>query len=434
MSFSTARILVVGVLSLTFFTGAQNLRAQATGEPLAVLQGLTDETTTQIAVVVPADETFQYQLSAENLPAVTLSVERKSRADSNFAVDQVKAQGLRSGTWYDLRILDARGNIRDVRQLRSLELNRTQVKFAFASCVNDNFEAAGTWVQLSKDRPELLFMIGDNVYADHLGMIKRRMADPAQLWQRYVETWNTIELFKMKRLIPTLATWDDHDYGTNNGDRNYPFRVESLEIMMTFFAQDSRQSEVLIPGPGAASLFRAFGQNFYLLDARSFRTEQGANESTHWGRDQENWLFEQTKLHPEPSWIFNGSQFFGAYNGQESVEGEHFESLERLRRELKKRSQVFVFGSGDVHFSEVMEIEKEFAGYPTLELTSSSVNGLYVRWMDRALSNPRRLFSDASHNYILVDSTVTPKGLVLKASSRGASDRTNFELERRIEK
>lgn len=434
MSFHSVRVAVIGVLCLTLLTGAQGLQAQVAAEPLAILQGLTDETSTQLAVVVPVGETFRYELSLATEAPVRLDFERKSRVDSAYAVDQVKADGLRPGVWYDFKVIDERGNVRDLRQLRSLELNRDHVTFAFASCVNDNFEAAGTWIQLSKDRPELLFMIGDNVYADHLGMIKRRMADPAQLWQRYVETWNTIELYKMKRLIPTLATWDDHDYGTNNGDRNYPHREESLDIMMTFFAQDSRHSKVLIPGPGAASLFRAFGQNFYLLDARSFRTEQGAGESTHWGRDQENWIFEQTRLHPEPSWLFNGSQFFGAYNGQESVEGEHFESLERLRRELKRRPQVFVFGSGDVHFSEVMAIESEFAGYPTLELTSSSVNGLYVRWMDRALTNPRRLFSDASHNYILVESRVTPKGLAIKAASRGAQDRTNFALERKIEK
>lgn len=432
MSLRILRALCVTFLCLTTISGAQLLHAQSADAPLAILQGLTDETSTQLAVVAPVAESFTYAISAVNQPAVTISMERKSRLDSDFAVDQVKAAGLVPGVWYDLTITDNRGNVRDRRQLRSLDLARNQVRFAFASCVNDNFEATETWIQMSKDRPEMLFMIGDNVYADHLGMIKRRMADPAQLWQRYVETWNRIALYKMKRLIPTLATWDDHDYGANNGDRNYPYQRESLDTMMTFFAQDSRDSKVLTPGPGAASRLQAFGQNFYLLDARSFRTEEGASSSTHWGRDQEEWIFEQTLAHPQPSWLFNGSQFFGAYNGQESVEGQHFESLERLRRALKKRSQVFVFGSGDVHFSEVMEIEREFAGYPTLELTSSSVNGLFVRWMDRALSNPRRLFSDSSHNYILVDSKVVPGGLWLKAVSRGANDRTNFEIERTI--
>lgn len=416
-------------------TSAVGLQAQTTtGEPLAILQGLTDDTTTQLAVVVPTEELFRYEIAAPNVPAVMVGFERRTRADSDYSVDQVKASGLAPGIWYTLKVYDQKNNLRDQRQLRTLDINKSNVKFAFASCVNDNFEATDTWVQLSKDRPEFLLMVGDNVYADHLGMIKRREADPAQLWQRYVETWNNIALFKMKRLIPTLATWDDHDYGTNNGDRTYLYREESMDIMMTFFAQDSRNSKVLIPGPGVATLFRAFGQNFFLLDDRSFRTEMGSTESTHWGRDQENWIAEQAKLYPQPTWIFNGSQFFGAYNGQESVEGEHFESLERLRRNLKKLPQVFVFGSGDVHFTEFMDVEESFLGYPTLELTSSSINGWFVRWMDRALSNPRRLFSVSEHNYVIVESASVGTGLKVDAAARGAGDAEYFRLKREISK
>lgn len=433
--FHKAWVLRFAILVTSFaLSGAVGLRAQTpSGTPLAILQGLTDDTTTQLAVVVPVDELFHYELSAAGQPKVTIGFERRLRADSNFAVDQVKVSGLVPGVWYDLRVLDDRNNLRDRRQLRSLELSRPRVKFAFASCVNDNFEATETWVQLSKDRPEFLLMVGDNVYADHLGILTRRNADPAQLWQRYAETWNNVALFKLKKLIPTLATWDDHDYGVNNGDRTYAFREESMDIMMTFFAQDSRGSKVLTPGPGVATLFQAFGQNFFLLDDRSFRTEMGSTESTHWGRDQENWIAEQAQRHPQPTWIFNGSQFFGAYTGKESVEGEHFDSLERLRRNLKKLPQVFVFGSGDVHFSEVMEIEDSFLGYPTLELTSSSINGWYIRWMDRALSNPRRLQSVATHNYILVESVVTATGLKIDAASRSAGDVENFRIRREVQ-
>lgn len=405
------------------------------GEPFAIQQGLTDAQTAQFSVVLQETEQVTYQiLTAEGLE-LPVQRERRAKPFSEWVVDRLSVTGLVPGPWYDLIVKDDRGRIRDRRSFRALDLNQSSVRFALASCINNFYEGAGTWVQLSKDRPDLLFLIGDNVYADHLSLLQKREADPEQLWNRYVETRNEVAFFKFKRLIPTLATWDDHDYGKNDGDRTYPYREISMDILMSFFPQESRVSSSLTPGPGVASLFRAFGQNFFLLDGRTFRTESGAKESTHWGLDQEKWILEMAGRYPTPTWLFNGSQFFGAYHGKESVEGQHLESLQRLQKGLRRLPQVFVLGSGDVHFSEAMQIEKDWLGYPTLELTSSSIQGWYVRWMDRLLNNPRRIDSVATHNYILVDSSLTPNhGLKIKAVSRSADNADNFTVQTVIER
>ena len=37
---------------------------------------------------------------------------------------------------------------------------------------------------------------------------------------------------RLRSACPTLATWDDHDYGVNDGGAEYPKRVESQRLFV----------------------------------------------------------------------------------------------------------------------------------------------------------------------------------------------------------
>jgi hypothetical protein len=44
------------------------------------------------------------------------------------------------------------------------------------------------------------------------------------------------------KYMTILGVWDDHDYGVNNGDRNYPFRTESAMLYLDFLKHSSSSS------------------------------------------------------------------------------------------------------------------------------------------------------------------------------------------------
>jgi hypothetical protein len=64
---------------------------------------------------------------------------------------------------------------------------------------------------------------------------------------------------------------------------------------------------------------------------------------------------------------------------------------------------LFAFGSGDVHFSEVMEIEAAELGYPTFEIVSSSIHSYTFPGHENRFSNPRRRASTSSHNFVIFE-------------------------------
>src|SRR5690606_38168500 len=105
----------------------------------------------------------------------------------------------------------------------------------------------------------------------------------AGLWRRYVETRNTLAIFKADRLIPIVAAWNDHDYGLDSGDALFPLKNESAEIFNIFYGQDAVNGLVQ-KGPGVSTLLTIFGQKFFFMDNRSFRgTINQDGFASHWG-------------------------------------------------------------------------------------------------------------------------------------------------------
>ena len=64
----------------------------------------------------------------------------------------------------------------------------------------------------------------------------------------------------------------------------------------------------------------------------------------------------------------------------------------------------FVLVSGDIHYSELMEIETEIFGYKTYEITSSSIHSFTFLQHHNFKKNPRRIKKCATskHNFNIV--------------------------------
>lgn len=406
---------------------------------LPIVQGLTNETATQFAIV--STEQLKLKFSIDSVPteagpaSVAIATSIRTSVGSKFVVHHVQATGLRLGPKYQLNIRDQYDQIVDQRFFQTLDTSPHPVRVLTASCLYDHFlaESRPMWKAAINAKPDMIMLIGDNVYAEISNGRFPSPLDEKALWIRYSETFFALDFYKAKTLIPTIVTWDDHDYGMKDGDKNNPHQAESKKVMEAFFAQDPNAAyPQFAQGPGVSSKFDAFGYRFLLLDDRSFRTPKQANPlvvdpsvpaQTHFGAEQEAWIFSNVKESKFPIWLISGDQWFGGYHRFESYEGTHPLSFKSFLKNLYGSREPIFFLSGDRHLSEVSRIETNLLGFETYEFTSSSMHSKAHPSNWDTVPNHRHLMGvEMKHNFVVFDLTPMKKnGIVhLHGSSIGA--------------
>ena len=395
----------------------------------SILQGATGETSTQFSVVYKngvelkaVAEDDKGQLHEAYDAAVSVFNEQLP------AIHKFYFKKLDPESTYFLKIIDKNNDdLLDEREFQTLNLNKGSLRFAFGSCMEDTRHDPEIWKDLEAQKPDVMFFIGDSVYADRDGFGQFSMADPERLWERFSRARATLEFFFIKRLIPCIATWDDHDFGYNDADSTeYPFVSESQKNFLNFYAQDNSDLKNFVKGPGVSSAYYIGSHVFILMDNRSFRKKRGSKERyAHWGKEQELWMTNIVNQHEGASWIMNGSQMFPSMPFKESFSRDHKENFNALINELKESTSKLLFCSGDVHFSEVTQIDSSIFGYKTYELTSSSIHSRGTPpWL---VPNLNRIKSAGKRNYLLVETEL--KGNTdLRVSSRSSEDEINFEI------
>jgi alkaline phosphatase D len=418
--------LVTGVASLPDFAaaagGPDDDESRVRNFGFSILQGLTTNDSTQLTVDVPKGMKVSYRLIDSETAQVMNTYYQRSvvRNYSPWRVDKLGYEGLRCPCRYIFQVLDEKGKILDERFLKTLDLYRQDIRAGLVSCMLDWSPSKSLiWKSLKNAKPDILFFLGDNVYGD-LGLNQ----GPALLWSRYITTRRMVPLYRFKELIPVIATWDDHDFGANNAGGRYRHKVNSAETFKSFFAQVSRAG-VLEEGPGISSILKAFGQQFVFTDNRTQRSLPSIHGHAFLGEDQMGWVTKNLISDDGPVWIMQGTQTFGANNNKEgqsyerSFEGE----FDDWRAKLRSLNVPVIFTSGDVHFSEVMELDQNFLGFDTVELTSSSMHSF---WPLKRPTNQRRTQAIWKENFLMVDLKPSQSELVLDLKGVGMWDKTYF--------
>ncbi len=103
---------------------------------------------------------------------------------------------------------------------------------AFGSC-NRTDLTNNLWDDIYKAQPNLFIWGGDNVYADTDNMEK--------LAAFYKTLTEQPGYAKIASEIPVIGTWDDHDYGMNDGGVYFKAKAASQEVFLDFMgvAKDS---------------------------------------------------------------------------------------------------------------------------------------------------------------------------------------------------
>lgn len=396
---------------------------------LSILQGATDESHTQFSVLHPNDEDHSFRVKSANDIIYPDHIEVITHGDHDFAISKPYFSGLSLGVDYSLEVIGKKSKVLDQRKFKTLSGDLSTVRFAIASCMDEARHKPKIWRDMIKKQPDAIFFVGDSVYADRRRSSDARVtASPDLLWRRFCDARRTLEIYHDDRLIPIFATWDDHDFGKNDTGKTYPYVYESQKNFLSFFAQEESHCRMLVRGPGVSSSLTIGDHLFLLLDDRSFRESGKSNKRhAHWGKEQENWALEQIDDHKGFVWIANGTQIFPTMIFKESVSGDHPNQLEGFMDELQKRGTRCAFLSGDVHFSEISQIEKSWLGYTTYEFTSSAIHSKTVPGAPGIIPNKRRVVATAKKNYLLLEATDKPDHLKVVATSHSKNERVNFK-------
>lgn len=407
---------------------------------LSIVQAATSTTETFINVMGPRNRDYKFYVLLNGKPAGRVDVvEIVDPSPMLFKIYKLRVSELNPNTEYRLEVRIPYGDtIADYRTFKTFPAASPAVRFAVGSCFSDDFVFShvreAIWQHMFEQNPDFILLNGDLVYVDTHDFVPREKATESDVWQRYIHSMEIIPLFHKERLIPVVATWDDHDYGTNDGNKNFAGKDFSRRAFRALFSSDDIKG---VYENGAAGVYKTFslsGQRFFLMDNRTFREPNGsAQVFAHWGKAQHSWLLEHLKSNDQPAWLVNGGQYFappiivGSESNQprqlnESLMADHPAHFRQLMKDLKESNAPVIFVSGDIHFSEILEVEATQLGYTTYEVTSSPIHSYLFRnkpGEPELWANPRRVVGAKDHNYILVESRVTPQGWEAEVKSYG---------------
>lgn len=310
-------------------------------------------------------------------------------------------------------------------------------RIAFGSCADQTQPQAILRNVVERD-PDVFVYLGDNIYGD--------TEDMDELRTKYATLGNRPEFQALRAHCPLLATWDDHDYGLNDGGRHYPQKAASKEVFLDFWGEPSGSSRFEHPGIYHEERFtdgvrtvqvllldtRSFRDDLVLAgDAPGFKNDYRPNQdpaATVLGRAQWTWLEERLAAPADLRIIATSIQFGHAYNGWESWTNVPHERARLIETIKRTRANGVVFISGDVHWGEISR-QVVAGGYPLYDVTASGIN----RDWDLIEPNARRVGDPVKEfNFGMIDIDWSTPDPAVTLSSIDIEDTVRNRIELRL--
>ncbi len=252
-------------------------------------------------------------------------------------------------------------------------------RIAFGSCSKHDLPQP-LWTSILANNPQLWIWLGDNVYGD--------TEDMAVLRQKYDTQKMNIDYQALIARVPVIGTWDDHDYGVNDGGAEYPKKRESQQLMLDFLGEPANGQRRHREGGYASYTYGADKQQVkvILLDGRYFREAlpringvyQINETGSFLGEEQWRWL-EKELTHSKAAIhiIGCGVQFIA-----EEQKFEKWANFPQARKRffdllVKTKPAGTLLISGDRHIGEIAKYQPEGMPYPIYEVTSSGLTHVY---------------------------------------------------------
>ena len=134
----------------------------------------------------------------------------------------------------------------------------------FVSC-NDQEREQPLWKPIKENRADLFIWGGDNIYADTDDMSKMK--------SDYDKVWAHPDYASLAEETEITGTWDDHDFGKNDGGKEWEKKGEAKELLLDFLKVPNNDVRRTREGVYASEIHTTEKGNIkvILLDTRSFR-------------------------------------------------------------------------------------------------------------------------------------------------------------------
>ena len=267
---------------------------------------------------------------------------------------------------------------------------------AFGSCNRIDLPN-NLWDDVLNERPDIWIWGGDIIYAD---------TDDAAAIASMYDAQKEISGYKeLRSQIPIIGTWDDHDYGLNDGGEEWRIKEESQQAFLDFL--DVPLNSPRRDRAGVYSVHNyvlAKGSvKVFVIDTRYFRTALTADpsgqkrylpnqhgEGTILGAEQWAWLESELGASDADFNILVSSiQFLSDRHGFETW-GNFPEEVKQMKElAVNSGARGIIFLSGDRHISEFSSTKLNNLPYPLIDFTSSGLTHVYSNFSGE--NNPYRL-------------------------------------------
>jgi len=267
---------------------------------------------------------------------------------------------------------------------------------AFGSCNNQQI-ANPFWEDIHSHKPNVWIWGGDIIYSD--------TEDMKLLEKNYNIQKNKLPYQEFIKTTDIMGTWDDHDYGVNDGGSAYPMREASQQLLLDFLdvpKNDMRRNQKGVYFSKTYSI-DTNKIKILVLDTRYFRSDLTPDDETDkrykpnpygsgtmLGETQWKWLEDQLTLSDAQYHILMSSvQVFSNLHGFESW-GNMPHEVDRLEKIiLESQAKGVIILSGDRHISEISQKNIGPNKYSLIDFTSSGMTHSYTNFSGE--ENPFRV-------------------------------------------
>jgi alkaline phosphatase D len=257
-----------------------------------------------------------------------------------------------------------------------------ETTIAFGSC-SHQYDSLQMWDNVIAHKPLAWIWMGDNIYGD--------TRDMAIMKEKYGMQKQRLSYQQLMKSMDVYGIWDDHDYGINDGGKEYIMKDESKDLMLDFL--DIPKNARVRNRPGAYQSYtienKGLKIKLILLDTRYFRDTMHINldapplyhpnmEGSILGKAQWSWLEQElTSSDADIHLIGSSIQLIPNDHGWEKWGNFPNERKRFFDLIVKTKPARPIILSGDRHIAEFSKIKLDGLQYPLYEFTSS---GLTHSW------------------------------------------------------
>ncbi len=261
----------------------------------------------------------------------------------------------------------------------------SDLTISFGSCNNQRINNV-LFKEILKNKPELFIWGGDIIYSDTDNPLVL-----ATNFQKFKQD-STYQNFSKK--VAITGTWDDHDFGLNDGGFENPIKDEAKHILLDFFDVPKNDKRRNRDGVYSSITIKKDSNSVKIinLDTRFFRTKLTKDPSgkkryipnkygngTMLGEQQWQWLENELKTATSNFILINSSiQFLSNEHGFEAWGNmpHEVEKLEQLILNSKAKNVIIL--SGDRHIAEISKKNIGKFKYSLIDFTSTGLTHAYT--------------------------------------------------------